>query len=48
MSEPTLGSEIAGFFEASAEHRPMSGLDELMVHNHPHPLQVMWTGDSQA
>ncbi|MBX3286924.1 MAG: hypothetical protein KF703_16365 [Actinobacteria bacterium] len=48
MSDRTLGSEIAGFFEASAEHRPMSGLDELMVHNHPHPLRVMWTGDSQA
>lgn len=26
----------------------MSGIDEFMVHNYPHPVRVMWTPDSQA
>ena len=26
----------------------MSGLDEFMIHNHPHPVRVMWTSDVQA
>ena len=26
----------------------MSGLDEFMIHNHPHPVRVMWTSDPQA
>ena len=26
----------------------MSGLDEFMIHNHPHPVRVMWTSDLQA
>lgn len=43
-----FGAELAHFFDASAEHSPMSGLDELLIHNHPHPVRVMWTGDSQA
>ena len=47
MRDP-IDIDLADFFSASAEHGPMSGIDELMVHNHPHPLRVMWTGDSQA
>jgi hypothetical protein len=35
-------------FEASPEHSPMSGLDEYLVHNHPHPVRVMWTSDDRA
>ena len=26
----------------------MSGLDEFLIHNHPHPVRVMWTSDVQA
>ena len=26
----------------------MSGLDEFLIHNHPHPVRVMWTSDMQA
>jgi hypothetical protein len=26
----------------------MSGLDEYLVHNHPHPVRVMWTSDDRA
>jgi hypothetical protein len=35
-------------FEASPEHSPMSGIDEYLVHNYPHPVRVMWTTDAQA
>jgi hypothetical protein len=35
-------------FDASQEHYPMSGLDEFLIHNHPHPVRVMWTSDMQA
>ena len=35
-------------FDASVEHYPMSGLDEFLIHNHPHPVRVMWTSDAQA
>ena len=35
-------------FDASPEHSPMSGLDEYLIHNYPHPVRVMWTPDSQA
>ncbi len=35
-------------YEASIEHYPLSGPDEFMIHNHPHPLRVMWTSDLQA
>ncbi len=35
-------------FDAAIEHYPMSGLDELLIHNHPHPVRVMWTSDVQA
>jgi hypothetical protein len=35
-------------FEASPEHSPMSGIDEFLVHNYPHPVRVMWTTDAQA
>jgi len=35
-------------FEASTEHTPMSGIDEYLIHNYPHPVRVMWTPDSQA
>ena len=34
--------------EADPEHSPMSGIDEYLVHNYPHPVRVMWTPDSQA
>ncbi len=37
-----------GPFDASIEHYPMSGLDEYLIHNHPHPVRVMWTSDPQA
>lgn len=47
MNEP-FGGELAAFFDASSEHKPLSGLDELMIHNHPHPVRVMWTSDAQA
>jgi hypothetical protein len=33
---------------ASPEHSPLSGIDEYLVHNHPHPLRVMWTSDEKA
>jgi hypothetical protein len=26
----------------------MSGIDEYLVHNYPHPVRVMWTTDAQA
>ncbi len=35
-------------FDASPEHSPMSGIDEYLVHNYPHPVRVMWTTDAQA
>jgi hypothetical protein len=35
-------------YPASDEHRPMSGLDEFLVHNAPYPVRVMWTPDAQA
>jgi hypothetical protein len=35
-------------FDAGAEHSPMSGIDEYLVHNYPHPVRVMWTTDAQA
>jgi len=35
-------------FDASPEHSPMSGIDEYLVHNFPHPVRVMWTPDLQA
>ena len=35
-------------FDAAVEHYPMSGLDEFLIHNHPHPVRVMWTSDVQA
>jgi hypothetical protein len=28
-------------FDAGAEHSPMSGIDEYLVHNYPHPVRVM-------
>ncbi|HMD44786.1 MAG TPA: hypothetical protein VKG43_01405 [Acidimicrobiales bacterium] len=34
--------------EANREHSPMSGIDEYLVHNYPHPVRVMWTPDAQA
>ena len=39
---------MSALFDASREHYPMSGLDEFMIHNHPHPVRVMWTSDLQA
>ena len=39
---------MRGSFDASVEHYPMSGLDEFLIHNHPHPVRVMWTSDVQA
>ena len=41
-------SPPSGLFDAGQEHYPMSGLDEFMIHNHPHPVRVMWTSDPQA
>src|SRR5689334_13938612 len=35
-------------FEVSAEHSPMSGIDEYLIHNYPHPVRVMWTSDPRA
>jgi hypothetical protein len=35
-------------YDASIEHYPMSGLDEFLIHNHPHPVRIMWTSDVQA
>jgi hypothetical protein len=35
-------------FDAHDQHAPMSGLDEYLVHNHPHPVRVMWTSDPKA
>jgi hypothetical protein len=35
-------------YPASAEHAPLSGLDEFLVHNSPYPVRVMWTPDAQA
>jgi hypothetical protein len=32
----------------SGEHSPLSGIDEYLVHNFPHPVRVMWTTDAQA
>ncbi len=39
---------MADRFDASIEHYPMSGLDEFLIHNHPHPVRVMWTSDPRA
>jgi hypothetical protein len=39
---------VTGPFGADIEHYPMSGLDELLVHNHPNPVRVMWTSDDRA
>jgi hypothetical protein len=41
-------TDLSSLFDAHAELRPMSGIDELMIHNHPHPMRVMWTGDPGA
>jgi hypothetical protein len=41
-------SEVPPQFEAAKEHAPMSGMDEYLIHNYPHPVRVMWTPDSQA
>lgn len=35
-------------YPAAAEHAPLSGLDEFLVHNAPLPVRVMWTPDAQA
>jgi hypothetical protein len=35
-------------YRASAEHAPLSGLDEFLIHNSPYPVRVMWTPDAQA
>jgi hypothetical protein len=35
-------------YPASAEHAPLSGLDEFLIHNSPYPVRVMWTPDAQA
>jgi len=35
-------------WEASAEHSPMTGIDEFLVHNSPQPVRVMWTSDPRA
>ena len=35
-------------YPASAEHAPLSGLDEFLIHNAPYPVRVMWTPDAQA
>ena len=35
-------------FDAGIEYYPMSGLDEFLIHNHPHPVRVMWTSDVRA
>ena len=52
MTVDEIPPDLAGFFDASAEHRPMSGLDELMIHNHPHPppppSKNAWWGWSQS
>ena len=34
--------------QAGAEHSPMSGLDEYLIHNNPLPVRVMWTSDMRA
>ena len=39
---------MTGLYEAGPEHYPLSGVDEFMIHNHPHPVRVMWTSDLQA
>ena len=39
---------VSAPYDASVEHYPMSGVDEFMIHNHPHPVRVMWTSDVQA
>ena len=44
----TTGPVDPAWFEAGVEHHPMSGLDEYLVHNHPHPVRVMWTSDPRA
>jgi hypothetical protein len=43
-----MGRPVSAPYEASIEHYPLSGPDEFMIHNHPHPLRVMWTSDLQA
>ncbi len=35
-------------FDAAAEHSPMTGLDEYLIHNYPQPVRVMWTSDPRA
>jgi hypothetical protein len=47
---PSNGDEVLGGspHPASAEHAPLSGLDEFLVHNAPYPVRVMWTPDAQA
>lgn len=30
------------------EHSPMTGIDEYLIHNYPHPVRVMWTSDPRA
>ena len=41
-------SPTAAPLAAAREHAPMSGIDEYLVHNYPHPVRVMWTSDAQA
>ena len=48
MTGPLDVPIVGARFEAGIEHYPMSGLDEFLIHNHPHPVRVMWTSDPQA
>jgi hypothetical protein len=43
-----LSGDLSAFFDVSPEHRPMSGVDELMIHNYLFPARVMWTSDAGA
>src|SRR5580700_4965033 len=42
------GGESEPLLASAAEHSPLSGIDEYLIHNYPHPVRVMWTPDSQA
>jgi hypothetical protein len=48
MTDDTGSAFRAPFFDVSAEHAPLSGLDEFMVHNSPVPVRVMYTTDVRA
>jgi hypothetical protein len=39
---------VSDAFGSPPEHSPLTGLDEYLIHNHPLPVRVMWTPDSQA